>query len=378
MTKKRVVLFGFYCPEQTAASRAIVLVGALGATGHTLEKCICNALFYRFWRSPVAKILAAMLVAPFRWLVLAVRYVLLIQDHDLVFVPAPSHMDAWLALLLGRLRNKPVLADAFYGLYDTIVRDRKLVKSDSLAAALLWRYERVLLRNLTVVLIDTDEHRDMLLADYALAPNRVVVIPVGIDERLWMPSPMPDGPEFRVVFWGTFIPLHGVETIGYAAKIVEEQRKPIRFVVIGSGQEDARFRRLLEDQRPANVEWINGFLSLAEVQRRVQNSHCCLGIFGAEKKTDRVLPFKAYQALAAARPLITARTRITERLFTDRKDAILVAPGEAHELAAAVIWLADHRAEAAAIGRNGRKLYEEKLSIRVIEERLSQVMEDLP
>ena len=114
-----------------------------------------------------------------------------------------------------------------------------------------------------------------------------------------VPPAETERPEFHVLFVGKLIPLHGLETILAAARLVPD----VPFVIAGEGQ----LAPLLSD-RPANVEhvpWID-YRDLPAAYRR---AGCALGIFGAGEKAARVIPNKVFQALACARPVITADTR---------------------------------------------------------------------
>ena len=64
------------------------------------------------------------------------------------------------------------------------------------------------------------------------------------------------------------------------------------------------------------------------------------GVFGTSAKAGRVIPNKAFQALACATPLVTAATPGAHELLTDGQDALLVPAGDPSALAAAVRRLA--------------------------------------
>jgi len=102
-----------------------------------------------------------------------------------------------------------------------------------------------------------------------------------------------------------------------------------------------------------------------------------LGIFGTTAKAQRVIPNKAFQALACGVPLITADTPAAAELLTDGDSAVLVPPGDPAALAAAVRSLADDDELARRIGAGGRAAYERAASEAVLGARWRKLIEGL-
>jgi glycosyltransferase involved in cell wall biosynthesis len=161
--------------------------------------------------------------------------------------------------------------------------------------------------------------------------------------------------------------LHGVETILEAARLAPE----VRFRIVGSGQ----LNELLVDH-PPNVEWIP-WVNYEELPRELWGAGCALGIFGTSEKANRVIPNKAYQAIACGVPLVTGNTRAARELFTDDADALLVPPGDAFALAGAVRKLAEDPDLRRRIGAAGRETYEAHASEEVLGERWRQLLQGL-
>jgi glycosyltransferase involved in cell wall biosynthesis len=372
---KHIVIFGCLIKAQEY-SRSFILCKAFEDLGCRLTFCTASTGLTHSGISPMLKIIDAILNAPFRWVHLICKY-LFLPDHDLVYIPYPAHTDAWIACILAKLKHRPIILDDFFGLYDTIVRDRELFTPKSLIARLVWNYEKRLLESATCVLVDTQEHVLMLENDYQLPGCRFKAIPVGIDESLWVPTAFPSEKAFRVVYWGTFIPLHGAEVVAHAAKLLETQFPEIQILVIGKGQEENKFKEIIEKSKPVNLKWIKRFIPLQEIQKFVEQSHCCLGIFGKQEKAQRAIPYKAYQALASCKAFITGRTRASNALFADGINALLVNPGDPVGLSLAMQRLATDRTLAMSIGKNGRRLYEARLSNAVIREQLARAVESV-
>ena len=200
--------------------------------------------------------------------------------------------------------------------------------------------------------------------EFRLADDRVEVCLVGAEDRLFRPGWQPETP-FHALFVGKLIPLHGLETILAAARLAPE----VPFRVVGSGQ----LERLL-DSRPANVTWVP-WVDYEDLPGELQQAGCALGIFGTGDKTARVIPNKAFQALACACPLVTADTAAARELLTDGADALLIPAGDAEALAGAVRRLASDPALARRLGDEGRATYEAQASEDVLGLRWRDLLE---
>ena len=236
------------------------------------------------------------------------------------YVPYPAYLDLIFLLMLLRRedRQKPIMVNAFLCLHDTLVYDRRLLKPGGILASLVARIEQKTLSRSSLVFIDTEQQKKSLCQRYKQPAEKLIVTPVGIDESLW--SPLPQAPvavTFRVLFWGTCIPLHGIETIVRAAKLLEKSHPDISFQLIGDGQVAEAVAALIAELNPRNLSWQRSLVSAVELREGVLRSHCILGIFGGTEKAAKVLPYKAYQALASNRILITRRSPAFDDILQD-------------------------------------------------------------
>jgi len=284
------------------------------------------------------------------------------DDADAIIVGYPGHFDLPAAKRVARRR--PVIFNPLLSLYDTLVDDRARFARGSPAAGIVQIVDRRAFQRADLVVADTDAHAEFFREEFGLGPDRVQVCFVGAEDRLFFPAWQPELP-FHALFVGKLIPLHGLETILAAAALAPE----IPFRVVGSGQ----LERLL-DQRPANVEWVP-WVEYENLPGELQSAGCALGIFGTTPKAARVIPNKAFQALACGAPLVTADTRAARELLTDGEDALLVPPGDAEALAAAVRRLAADATLADRIGAAGRSTYEARASEPVLGARWRALIE---
>ena len=150
-----------------------------------------------------------------------------------------------------------------------------------------------------------------------MAGRRIEVAPVGaLPVAAATGSARELGPDDPLVVlqYGKWSPLHGVETVLDAAAALDGE--PFRFVLVGEGQTSAALRDAVARRRLANVE-LTGQLPVDALRRPVLEADVCLGVFGASDKAARVIPNKAYDALAAGRPLVTRDSPAARELLAD-------------------------------------------------------------
>jgi len=284
------------------------------------------------------------------------------QSFDAMIVGYPGHFDMPLARRIAR--GRPVLFNPLVSLSETLVDDRGRFAQGSPAASVLRQVDRIALRRADLVVADTAQNARHLAELGEIARDRVEVCFVGAEERLFRPGWQPRE-RFHALFVGKLIPLHGLETILEAARLAPE----IPFRVVGSGQLAG-----LLDSRPENVEWV-GWVEYEQLPGEIQAAGCALGVFGTSAKASRVIPNKAFQALACGTPLITADTPAARELLRDGESALLVPSGDADALAAAVRRLAAEPALARALGAGGLAAYREQASEEVLGRRWRGLLE---
>ena len=280
---------------------------------------------------------------------------------EVVIVGYPGHFDVWAARRAAR--GGPVVFNPLVSLWDTFVSDRRRFRPDSVAARGLRALDRAALRAADVVVADTRTHAELFRE---LGARETESIFVGAEERYFQPGWRPVE-SFNCLFVGKLAPLQGLGTVIEAARLAPD----IRFRIVGSGQREAEL-----SSAPENVEripWIP-YESLADEYRR---AGCALGIFGTTPKAARVIPNKAFQALACGAPLVTADTPAARELLCDGESALLVPPGDAAALADALRRLRSDSELATRIADGGLAAYRRRASEEVLGARWESLLERL-
>jgi glycosyltransferase involved in cell wall biosynthesis len=199
------------------------------------------------------------------------------------------------------------------------------------------------------------------------------VLPVGCNEDIFFPRPHLRSGLLEVLYYSTFLPLHGAEVVVRAAARLKGETG-IHFRVVGRGQEYGRVRQLADDQMLENIQFLPP-LPKEKLADLIGESDIGIGgHFGDSQKAGRVVPGKIYQLLAMEKPVIAGDTPANRSFLKDRETALLCPRGDPASVAEAILELARTPDLLEKLARNGRRLYEQQASERLITQKLEQVV----
>lgn len=246
-----------------------------------------------------------------------------------VLVPYMGHVDLLLLWPFAKLRGSRVIWDAFLSIYNTVVEDRAMLSARNPLAWGVYAIEWVAARAADRIVLDTAAHADYFARRYGIPRDKLVSVIVGAEQEHFprappLAPPVPGMPA-RVLFYGQFIPLHGIQTIIRAAHRLDDGS--IEWVLIGRGQEADNIRRMLAEAPVRHLTWIP-WVEYDQLIHQIAAADVCLGIFGASDKAARVIPNKVFQVLSAGRPLITRDSPALLELVPGGAEGLYLVPPE--------------------------------------------------
>lgn len=228
-----------------------------------------------------------------------------VAPPDLVWVPAFRQRDLAAAARWAHAHGIPLIADPLISAYDKQVYERHKWAPESRTAEKLRRSEGALLALADAVVVDTPAHAAFFHDALAVPEEKLHLIWVGAEEAHFRPTPLPPltetGPE--ALFWGSFLPLHGPQTIVAAAQIY--CGPPLRLTLIGSGPLYAACAQSAVGFPPNVTFTLAPPIPYEQLPERVSAAHFVLGVFGDTPKAARVIPNKVFQGMASGRPVVT-------------------------------------------------------------------------
>jgi glycosyltransferase involved in cell wall biosynthesis len=358
---QRVCYFGTYRAEY---SRNRIMIEGLRRAGVEVIEC-----HEQLWKGIPDRVEAASggwLRPAFWWRVIEAYLRLLkqhrrIQDYDVMIVGYPGQLDVFLARILTHRRRKPLVWDVFMSIY-LIAIERGLEQRSRISVNLLKRLERRALNLPDLLIQDTQDYVDWFQKTYGIPPERFRLIPTGADDRVYQPQPTEKKDEiFRVLYYGTFIPNHGVDQMIAAASLLTDE-PTIRFTFIGDGPEREATQARAGQLGLKNVEFMP-WMEQAELAKQAAQADILLGAFGTTPQSMMTVQNKIFEGLAMGKAVVTGDSPALRAAMRHGEHVFLCERGNPNALAQAILTLRDSPELLAQLSRYGYQLYNEKYNL---------------
>jgi glycosyltransferase involved in cell wall biosynthesis len=289
-----------------------------------------------------------------------------LRDYDILMCGYPGQLDVFFAWLISRLHRKPLVWDVFMSIY-LIALERGLERRSAFSVGLLRRLEWLALRLPDRLVHDTRQYVKWLCATHGLAAGRFCLAPTSADESTFSPGPAvspPDDAPFEVLYYGSYIPNHHVQTIVQAAALLRSQPE-IRFSLVGEGPDLPEAQRLARELGLANLSF-SPWLEQTALVARMRCAGLLLGAFGDTSQSLMTVHNKVYEGLAVGRAVLTGDSQAVRDALRVEEEILVCARKSPEALAQAILSAAAHPARCAEIGARGRSAFVERFSAGVV------------
>lgn len=327
ISKKRlkILVYG----NMYGAYRSENLIKYLLDSGYRISLIIPEFYFERGVKKDFISKILRTLFSVYYWVELFIKAAL----ADVVYLLPMNVELVRSALWAARLLNAKLVVEVYASLYDTAVKDQQTVPADSPEAARL-RQKDILALTQSDYIID--------IAEYELRYwENMLGIKINFDKCLIAPlfsdvsvpsvakirlgdrgSLIPAEP-ITLCWWGTFIPLHGLDNILQAMQLLKQWNVAYQCYLFGvppTGQQ-----QIFEDyKQKIERSDLSDQVRLRQDLRFVDNSlphflneHCdlALGIFGNTDKARAAVPNKLVEALTLGLPTLTMDSPALKEFF---------------------------------------------------------------
>ena len=312
---------------------------------------------------------------------------------DVILVSSPPLFLGFSAWLLGHIKGAPYVLDVRdYWPYAAVA----LGQLKSRTAVRMAEWLEVFLYKHAAWLVAVTPGMRRLMLKRGIAGHRVVLIPNGADTEAftpeWAAEPRAaragetargtpgDGAgtdarngKWTVLYSGTHGLVHGMEVILDAAKELSEDDR-IRFLMVGDGvAKDG----LMDDARRRNLDNVEFRPSQQprELARSIRASDICIATTTAGSFSEGTIPVKMFDYMACGKPVVAAVSGDAKTIMAEADGGVVVSPGDARALAAAVLRLLEDRDERERLGRNGHEFVRWSYSRQHLANRMNDLLE---
>lgn len=256
------------------------------------------------------------------------------DQYDYIYAAYPSPVPTILARILSK---KPVITDAFYSMFDSVVNDRQKLPMWHPKSIKLLILDWISIMLAHLVITDTQEHKKYWSKWFLVKAEKIHTVYLGVNEKIFYPIQAVKKDFIQVHFHGTYIPLQGTQKIIEAAKLCTDNSN-IHFRLIGNGRTFEGTKKLAVEYGLNSIEFISDKISLDGLNQYMAETDIILGIFGNNEKSRRVIPNKVFEGLAAKKAVITMDTPAVREIFSDRD--LFIVMNEPASIASAIKTLA--------------------------------------
>jgi len=249
-----------------------------------------------------------------------------------IIIPFPGILDVVFLYPFCKLFNINIIYDAFVNFEQTLVDDRKLIKTIFLKS-LINRIDTLYISLCDYLIVETIQIKKFYIDKYKINESKIIVLlsprEVKYDDLIDLKFE-----QDTVLYFGSYVPLNGTEYIIKAANMLKE--KNIKFLMIGDGQDKPKCLDLVQKYKLKNIEFLDTLpFNSIEPEKSLQNYiHSCsisLGTFSTSLKNNQVIPGKIVDALACGKIVITSTNECVDYYLKD--SVIKIQSGSPEELA---------------------------------------------
>jgi glycosyltransferase involved in cell wall biosynthesis len=233
-------------------------------------------------------------------------------------------------------------------------------------------FEVGMIKRANRVIAVSDFTRRELRKYYNIPENRIRVIHNGVDTRKFQPAAdkrkikkelglNPD--DLAILSVGRLYARKGLFTLIESMPKVVKRFKNAKFVISGKGQSD-EMRKLVAHAERLGIK-DNIIFTGYYPDEKLPKLYQAADVFAFSTFYEHH-PFAVLEALATGLPVVTTTVGGIPETITSGKNGLLVKPFHAGQFSEAILYLLEHPAEAAEMGRRARQTVETQLDWRIV------------
>jgi glycosyltransferase involved in cell wall biosynthesis len=284
------------------------------------------------------------------------------KRYDAIIVHLNSPITQTLpAIVLGKLTHSPVYT-WILDIWPDAMRSGGGVNNEKIIS-LVDAFVQWVYRNSTKILISSKGFKPLInrKADYS---DKIIYYPNWCDDILSMPHPpvetLPEG--FKVMMAGNLGSAQDIRTV-MKAVLLTKNHPEIKWVFVGDGSEKAFMEQFVAENGLQETVIMTGKRPFEEMPSfYAQADMMLLTLRAGFPHLQAVVPTRLQSYMSAGKPVVGMINGGSVELITECRCGYCVNAGDYKGLATKVIYMYEHQSELEEMGRNARRLYEQRFT----------------
>ena len=229
-------------------------------------------------------------------------------------------------------------------------------------------YRTALKKSRKVIFLNSDNQSEFLHRRIIQSDKSIVIDGIGVDLENYSYSDLPvSEPVFLSI--GRLLGEKGFREFARAAKIVKAQHPHARFQILGGEDPSSDGIALREIKEWEDKGWVDYLGETSDVRPFIKA--CNVYVLASYHEG---MPRTVMEAMAMGRPIVTTNAAGCRETVQEGKNGFLVPVKDAQALAERMIWFIQNPASMEQMGLESRRMAEERFDVRIINQRMMEIM----
>ena len=178
------------------------------------------------------------------------------------------------------------------------------------------------LRSGTKILVSNNDTKKIIINEYGVKSEKISIIPNGVDLSLFDIATVKK-PK-KIVFAGAMYYHRGLDILLEAIPIVIKIIPDAKFVLLGSGAEMDKLKKIVSKNKLENSVEFKGWIKRDKIPENISDASIGIGPLRLTEVTSRALPIKVLEYMAVSLPIIAQKGTLPEDVLENGKNGYFI------------------------------------------------------
>ncbi|MBI3981072.1 glycosyltransferase family 4 protein [Candidatus Microgenomates bacterium] len=299
-----------------------------------------------------------------------------LQRSDVIYVGYPGHFDVFIAFIAAKIFHKKLIFNPLLVIYTGFSEEQGLLKKSSLMGILIKFFEGTAYKLCDLIFADTPFQKKYLENIFGVPEEKIKILSIGADDEFYKYHPLNnESKSIKVVYYGLYSPIHGVEHIIEAARL-SQKNKNIKFIMVGQGNTFSKNYERAKSLELKNIEFYH-HIDQSLHPKIIQQADVFLGFLQKHPSVERIIPNKIYQGLSLGKVVLTADAPVIRSVFEPGKNIYVCQAGNPQSLYEALSYLSQNSQARKEIAQNGYQLFKKNFTPAAVGKQLGKYVSEI-